>query len=137
MREDQLAISEFDRLSEKRDQNGKVQDDQVPAKATPRRPNCASNWSDTLSRFTCMYKPLKPSCISSNCCSHCSRSTECLLHFVPADKYSFLCWWRRVALNREQFLYPARQICGFLYKQHCHCRQKKTEEIASRLFEIK
>lgn len=34
-RGDQLAITAFDRLSEKRDQNGKVQDDRVPAKATP------------------------------------------------------------------------------------------------------
>lgn len=37
-REDQLAITEFDRLSEKRDQRGKVQDDHVPAKATPHTP---------------------------------------------------------------------------------------------------
>lgn len=37
-RENQLAITEFDRLSEKRDQNGKVQDDQVPAKASPHTP---------------------------------------------------------------------------------------------------
>ncbi len=59
-REDQLAITEFDRPSEKRDQNGKVQDDQVPAKATPHAPNCANNWSATLSRFTWTYKPLNP-----------------------------------------------------------------------------
>lgn len=30
-REDQLAVTEFDRLSKKRDQNGKVQDDRVPS----------------------------------------------------------------------------------------------------------
>lgn len=37
-REDQLAVAEFDHLSEKRDQRGKVQGDHVPAEATPHTP---------------------------------------------------------------------------------------------------
>lgn len=45
-KKEQLAIIEYDRLRERRDQNGKVQDDRVPAKATP------YNWPEKLSIFT-------------------------------------------------------------------------------------
>lgn len=50
-RENQLAVTEFDRASEKRDQIGKVQGDRVPAKATPHTHNCASDWSEATERL--------------------------------------------------------------------------------------
>lgn len=63
-REDQLAITVFDRLSEKRDQNGKVQDDWVPAKATPRAPTVlATGWP----RRAPTVAPLAPSNAFSTC----------------------------------------------------------------------
>lgn len=100
--EDQVAGTEFDQLSEKRDQKGKVQDDQVPAKATPHpthTPKCANKWSATLSRLTCTYKPLNPqlSCIrfiSSQATARKSLLLVCVqltplslyhMSFIPAD----------------------------------------------------
>lgn len=41
-REDQLAVAEFDHLSERRDQRGKVQGDHVPAGATPHTPRTST-----------------------------------------------------------------------------------------------
>lgn len=58
--EDQLAITEFDRLSEKRDQSGKVQDDRVPAKAASHSPGRANNWPAAPGTSMCTCEPLHP-----------------------------------------------------------------------------